>query len=65
MQTALQWCNGANGLSKDGQYGPQTTQAVRDFQARVGLPVDGVYGPQTRAAMYWPSYSSQITCLKF
>lgn len=31
----------------DGRYGPQTADAVRDFQLNVGLPVDGIAGPET------------------
>jgi peptidoglycan hydrolase-like protein with peptidoglycan-binding domain len=35
----------------NGVYGPQTTAAVKRFQARAGLPVDGIAGPQTTAAL--------------
>ncbi len=31
----------------DGVYGPQTQQAVRDFQSRFGLTQDGIVGPMT------------------
>jgi N-acetylmuramoyl-L-alanine amidase len=31
----------------DGLYGPQTFDAVRDFQLNVGLDVDGIAGPST------------------
>jgi len=35
----------------DGIYGPQTEQAVKDFQAASGLTVDGVFGPETQGAI--------------
>lgn len=35
----------------DGQYGPQTTAAVRAFQTDNCLSVDGIAGPQTDAAL--------------
>ncbi|SCY69181.1 spore cortex-lytic enzyme [Alkaliphilus peptidifermentans] len=35
-------------------YGPQTFEAVKDFQRANGLTVDGVVGPQTRAALGMP-----------
>jgi N-acetylmuramoyl-L-alanine amidase len=31
----------------DGLYGPQTFEAVREFQLNVGLPPDGIAGPDT------------------
>ncbi|MEA5421322.1 peptidoglycan-binding protein [Spirulina sp. CCNP1310] len=37
---------GANGAGR-GRFGPQTEQAVRNFQKRAGLSVDGIVGPQT------------------
>jgi cell wall-associated NlpC family hydrolase len=39
------------GIAADGEYGPQTRQAVKDFQARNGLEVDGVAGPATLGAL--------------
>jgi peptidoglycan hydrolase-like protein with peptidoglycan-binding domain len=39
------------GIAADGQFGPQTEQAVRDFQQRAGLAVDGCCGPSTWAAL--------------
>jgi len=38
------------GVASDNQYGPQTTQAVMQFQQANGLQVDGIFGPQTMAA---------------
>ncbi len=39
------------GISSDGNFGPQTSQAVKDFQLSHGLTPDGVVGPKTFAAM--------------
>lgn len=44
---------GRNGqaLSVDGQFGPQTEHAVREFQRAHGLKEDGIAGPQTMSAL--------------
>ena len=33
-----------------GNFGPQTQQALKKFQAKHGVPATGFYGPLTRAA---------------
>ncbi len=38
-------------LAKDGQFGPLTTNAVKDFQKKKGLAVDGIVGPHTWHAL--------------
>jgi hypothetical protein len=35
----------------DGDFGPRTERAVKDFQADQGLAVDGIVGPQTWGAL--------------
>jgi peptidoglycan hydrolase-like protein with peptidoglycan-binding domain len=39
------------GLSPDGDFGPRTVAAVRDYQHAHGLTPDGVVGPATRAVL--------------
>ena len=38
-------------IAVDGEYGPRTEAAVRDFQQRNGLAVDGIAGPQTQESL--------------
>lgn len=38
-------------LEVDGDFGPKTELAVREFQRRVGLKVDGIVGEQTAAQL--------------
>lgn len=44
-----------SGITADGQYGPQTTTAVTQFQSSHGVPADGIVGSQT-----WPKLITQV-----
>jgi peptidoglycan hydrolase-like protein with peptidoglycan-binding domain len=39
------------GVAADGQFGPGTEQALKDYQGKHGLKVDGIAGPDTFAQM--------------
>ncbi len=39
------------GVPDDGQFGPGTEKALKDYQTKNGLKVDGIAGPDTFAAM--------------
>jgi peptidoglycan hydrolase-like protein with peptidoglycan-binding domain len=39
------------GVTADGQFGPGTAKAVRDYQGKNGLKADGMAGPTTLAHM--------------
>lgn len=39
------------GVTADGDFGPGTDKALRDYQSKHGLAVDGVAGPDTFTAM--------------
>ncbi len=50
----------ALGISADGMFGPETLQAVEQFQSSHGLAVDGIVGPQTSAALGSGSLSASV-----
>ena len=47
----------------DGKLGPQTTQALRNFQAASHLTVDGVYGPNTEGVLAPAARSGVRVCV--
>ncbi len=64
LQDALARCNGQD-VAVDGDYGPETSQAVANVQREGGVTADGTYDPETRRAMQWPATSSsgEVTCV--
>jgi peptidoglycan hydrolase-like protein with peptidoglycan-binding domain len=48
-------------VATDGQFGPQTAQAVKDFQKNNGLTQDGVVGPKTWAKLQAASSTTTTT----
>ncbi|NMH96489.1 peptidoglycan-binding domain-containing protein [Pseudonocardia acidicola] len=47
VQAAINQWAGRTVLSQDGEFGPQTREWVKKFQAGYGLAQDGVVGPKT------------------
>lgn len=63
LQEALVTCN-EQVVVVDGEYGPQTREAVARVEELNGLPADGVYDAATLDAMRWPVTSaSGTTCV--
>ena len=50
LQTTLN--NSGYKLDVDGNFGPQTLAAVKDYQGKNNLTVDGMVGPQTSASLW-------------
>lgn len=46
------WAGYGVNLGIDGSFGPQTTEAVKNFQRAYGLTADGVAGPNTFSKIY-------------
>ena len=49
IQAAL--CDAGYSLDIDGEYGPKTENALREFQRKNNLEIDGVAGPATYAKL--------------
>lgn len=50
LQTYLK--NAGYNVDVDGSFGPQTLEAVKQYQKANGLDVDGMVGPQTQAKLF-------------
>ena len=59
LQTSLK--NAGYNIDVDGSFGPQTLEAVKQYQAANGLTVDGMVGPQTSAVLFGGSSTSGAT----
>jgi peptidoglycan hydrolase-like protein with peptidoglycan-binding domain len=46
----------------DGSLGPQTEEAIKEFQAAEGLTVDGLLGPETEDALQEAVAEGRIVC---
>ena len=55
LQAALQG-NGAKNLAVDGIWGPNTTQALRDYQTQHGLPTTGRFDHATAEKLTLPHW---------
>ncbi len=53
LQESLVSCHG-QAVTIDGEYGPQTAEAVTAVQRQAGIEPDGEYGPATLEVMRWP-----------
>ena len=62
LQEALVRCNGQD-VSVDGNFGPETRQAIAQVQEQNGLSADGFYGPATRDVLQWPATSTSGTTI--
>ena len=49
------------GLVPDGNFGPTTLEAVKEFQSKNGLTQDGIVGMSTWSKLYKPSGSGSIS----
>lgn len=59
LQTALK--NAGYNVDVDGSFGPQTLEAVKQYQQANGLDVDGMVGPQTQAKLFGNTSTSTNT----
>lgn len=51
VQAALDKLGASPALAVDGDLGPATIAAIKNFQSKAGIVVDGLVGPQTVAAL--------------
>lgn len=49
IQAAL--CEAGHAIDIDGEFGPNTENALREYQKKNGLDVDGIAGPATYAKL--------------